>query len=671
MQSLSLFLCLLCSATLIAQDTSTLHHIAPATVTGYKNEPVEETSLNLVQLSIDSLSELGNFNLNDLMARTPGVSMLSTGVAIAKPVIRGAYGNRVLVLLSGLKFDNQQWQDEHGLGLNGFGLSRIELIKGPMSVLYGTEAMGGIINLIEEDKPTVGHKVADLTLKYNTNTAGGLLWAGVKENKGKSWYRIRLGAENHADYSDGSGKRVLNSRFDGYNLKASYGFEKKNWSSVNHYSGSFNRFGFIFSDIYTFIETDSRWSRSLKVNPDHLVLLNTLSSENKIKLRNGSTLSINAGLQSNSRRENEGGGAISLNMHLLTFQYLMRWETSLNSNHKIIVSHLGSVEHNTNYGARKIVPDASMQESNISLYLESHYRERWVWENGIGVGEKYLKTLFTPLLNGPDKEIKPFKKFAPYYNVFSGISYFKNKGLNIKFNVATGVRIPNLAELASDGLHEGVFTYEIGTPHLKNEQNIALNGVLNLTRKKWDFYLTPFFNQYFGYVFLAPTSENWFGFPVYRYRQQDATQYGGETALNLRPVKNSQLGLAFSSMQSKTADGNYTPFLPATKLYGNIQITLQHSPRKTLQCYAGTDHYFAQNRVFTAEIATPKYTLYNAGISGSWKTKNRSYEWSFAGNNLLNKTYYDHLSRFKYYGLNNIGRNIFVSLKINFQSPTP
>ncbi|HJW27649.1 MAG TPA: TonB-dependent receptor plug domain-containing protein, partial [Saprospiraceae bacterium] len=392
------------SGTAQTSDTLPSGKLAEVIVTAFKEEPVVLTPLNILPLQVDSLTRYGHFNLTEMLSRQPGVSMLSTGVAIAKPVIRGLYGNRVLVLLSGLKFDNQQWQEEHGLGLSDLGLQKVELIKGPMSVLYGTEAIGGLINVIEETKlPFIG-KQSDVSLKFNSNTLGGLIQAGLRKNFGLKWYGFRLGVENNADYSDGKDNRVLNSRFDGYYLKAGYGFQKKNWSSANHFMSSFNRFGFIFNDIYTFIVPDARWSRALNVNPAHLVLLNIFSSENKFYLRDQAKLTINAGIQSNLRMENEGGGAISLNMHLLTFQYLAKWEKEIREGHRLIISNLGSFENNTNYGSRKIVPDANLQESNLSIYYEIESHDRFVFENGISAGEKWIKTFFTPSVNGPDKE---------------------------------------------------------------------------------------------------------------------------------------------------------------------------------------------------------------------------------------------------------------------------
>lgn len=670
MKSFNTLFLLIVSLQLSAQirDSTNNLLLSTVTVTAYKEGQIKQSSLNIIPIRIDSLSRYNNFNLTDLIAKTPGVSVLSTGVAIAKPVIRGLYGNRILVLLSGLKFDNQQWQEEHGMGLSDLGLSKVELIKGPMSVLYGTEAIGGIINLIEEEKAPLNTSETDVALKLNSNTLGGLLQAGYKANNGKSWYRIRLGIENNADYSDGNGKRILNSRFDGYYLKASYGFQKHNWTSENSFSSSYNRFGFIFNDIYNFLLPDSRWSRDLSTNPAHLVFLNILSSENKIDLADGSRFVLNLGVQSNQRLEKEGGGGISLNMQLLTFQYLAKWIKKLSERNGLIISNLGSYEDNSNYGSRKIIPDARMQESNISAYLSTDLGNRFILENGIGAGEKWIKTYFTPSVNDQNKEIHPFSKLSPYFNAFSGFSYIPSQSFNFKFNIATGVRIPNLAELSSDGLHEGVFTYEIGDPNLKNEQNLELNLTANYTSKQLELWVSPFYNHFFNFVYLSPTNEEWFGFPIYRFKQQDASQYGIEAGLKYKPINRMAFGVVYSGMVAKTKDENNLPYTPAQKLSSSIHYNFVLANHKSLNCFVELDYYLAQNNTAPFEIATPNYKLVNLGTSTSFNLNNHNCDISVTVSNLLNEAYYDHLSRFKNYGLLNIGRNITLSFKMNIES---
>ena len=254
-------------------DSISIKELKEVTITGYKDESLKSTPLNISNIIIDSSNTFNNYNVCYQLKNVEGVTMLSTGNSISKPVIRGLYGNRVLVLLNGLRFDNQQWQDEHGIGLTSFGLSKIELIKGPLGILYGAEAMGGLINLIEEEKPIINSSETDLGFTFNSNTLGGQIDIGHKHTYKNKWYRIRIGLDNNADYSDGHSNRVLNTRSKGYYLKTTWGIEKANWTSTNNFSSSFNQFGFVFNDLYNFISADDRWSRSLSENPSHSVIL--------------------------------------------------------------------------------------------------------------------------------------------------------------------------------------------------------------------------------------------------------------------------------------------------------------------------------------------------------------------------------------------------------------
>ena len=656
----------LSTAVAIAQTTNSAPiPLSEITVTSYKEEPIKLSPLIISSIKLDSTNTTNSFNLCDILKKTDGVSMLSTGIGIAKPVIRGLYGNRVLVLLNGLKFDNQQWQDEHGLGLTSFGLSKVELIKGPIGILYGTEAIGGVVNLIEEERLKKNTHESDFGLSFNSNTLGGMLQAGYKQSNENTWWRLRIGTDNNADYSDGNNNRVLNSRFDGYYLKGTYGFERKNWVSTNNFSSSYNRFGFIFTDIYTFITPDSRWSRDLSVNPTHLVFLNIVSSENKISIRDNLKLNLNVGFQSNKRMENEGGGAISLNMQLLTFQNLAKLEYQINKKNKLIFSNLNSFENNKNFGARKIVPNANMQESNISANYESILNDKLLLENGIGFGEKWIKTSLTESINSEGSEIQPFEKFHPYYNFFSGITFSPNENFNFKANVATGVRVPNLAELSSNGLHEGIFTYEIGNPDLKNEQIYSVNFFANYESKFFDFSISPFYNYFDNYIYLTPVAEQWFGYPVYRYKQQNATQFGTEVSLTFKTKEKIDFKISYSGMSSKTEDGNYTPYLPAQKITPAITYKFLIKHKFQTQCFTNVEHNFDQYHTAPNEIGAPKYSLWNAGISTTIKNKQTNYKLGIGINNILNEAYYDNLSRFKNYGLLNIGRNILVDFKIN------
>jgi len=650
-----------------AQTTDSISvEMKDVVITGLKEVQRTETVMNVTPVTATEMTRSGSFNISDALSKLPGITQLTTGLAISKPVIHGLYGNRILTLLSGLRFDNQQWQDEHGMGLSDIGIDRVEVIKGPMAVLYGTDAVGGLINVIEEQKPAPGTIAVDFNTRFHTNTLGTLTDAGVRGNKGKLWWRVRLGAESHADYSDGNNTRVLNSRSDGYYAKATVGFRKENVVSENTYHFSMNDYGFILGDIRDFMEPDARYTRKLN-GPFHNVIFNVLSSRNAITLKN-SLLKIDAGFQSNSRKENEGGGKISLDMLLSTLLYHLEWIKPINSNFEFILSQNTSYENNTNFGARKLIPDAHIAEGSLGGFLK--YRiDKVIIEAGVGLNTRYIKTLETPLVNTPDRDIHPFTRFKVAGNGLIGATINPTEGLNIKINAATGLRAPNLAELSSNGLREGTLHYEIGDPTLKNEQNINMDVSVTQVHRWFGYSASVYVNLFSNFIYLAPTAETLYGFNIYRWKQHNTTFMGVDGELELTPqgpVRGLKLAVAGSYLYSVTDIGEYIPFTPAPNVSPSVSYTRNLSKKvKGFFVKAGVNYVFAQNRLAPEEKPTPKYYLLNASAGAEFLFKKGRVVISVVGSNLLNRAYFDHLSRLKEFGgINNIGRNITLNISI-------
>lgn len=649
-----------------AQDTLVADSLQEVVVSALRDEPVRKTSVHIEPLSLDETKNTAVFNLTDALTDVPGVRQFATGPAVSKPVIRGLYGNRILVLISGMRFDNQQWQDEHGLGLSDIGLSRIEVIKGPLSILHGSEAVGGVLNLIPERKANAGSSTLDAGVRIQSNTLGPLAQVGYKVNHGNWWWGLRAGAESHADYSDGKNERVLNSRFNGLYGMAHFGFVRKNWLSENHYNFSYNRFGFIFSDLETFIEPDDRWSREM-IGPHHIVQLHILSSENTIQLSN-STLKVNVGLQSNFRSEDEGGNKLSLQMHLLSALATVRWTKPLSKRTTLIVANNSSLEQNTNYGRRKIVPDAWMRESSLSGYLR-HTFSQFIVEYGAGAGVRSIETLLTPSVNSEEKEIAPFSQERYFANGMAGISWNPSSHWNVKLNSASGVRAPNLAELSSNGLHEGIYTYEIGDPKMDNEQNVNTDIAISRSGKQINMTVSAFYNAFKDYIYLQPTGGEWYGFPVFEFVQSDATLQGGEAGVFYRPrwFQRIEFGAEYSGLVGRLNSGQFLPYMPAQQVKPSIEYTWPMSQSGLSgSVFTEAQLVMAQRLTASREGATPGYEVLNAGINLKWKKNSTVYNLSVTGKNLLNEAYYDHLSRLKNYGILNLGRNVVVQLKIKF-----
>jgi len=649
-----------------AQEKDSIPVMKEVVVSGIRSSTTTETSMNIRSLSVQKMRQSGALNVSDALAKLPGINQLGTGPAISKPVIRGLYGNRVLAVLSGLKFDNQQWQDEHGLGLNGVGIDRIEVIKGPASLLYGSEAIGGILNIIEETPNDPGKKTGDVNVGLFSNTYGFSFDAGIKSATQKKNWGLRVGLNSNADYSDGNNNRIQNSRFAGYYIKAAYGFIKRKWTSNNHFTSSLDNFGFITADNSNSFHNDGRLSRSM-IGPHHTVLLNVLSSQNKIVLKN-SSLDVNVGLQSNLRLEDEGDHSISLNMLLSTFLWRVLWNKQLSVNTELILSNNSQFENNTNFGSRIIIPDANMLESGAAAFLKTQKNEL-IFEGGLGFSIRNIHTFLTQAVNNPGRDIAPFNKTLPSVNGSVGFAWNPNKKWNLKTNIGTGFRSGNLAELSSNGLHEGTLRYEIGDPDLKVEENINSEISVAYSSKYFQFSAAGFVNHFLNYIYLAPTGTQILAFDVFRFKQFDANLCGTEMmlAINFPFYERLRWETNFSTVAGKLSNGTYLPFIPPAKWTNELRIKCTEGQHFTnIFLFVSTENHFAQTHPAEFETSTSSYWLLNAGINGSWHVKDRAIIFSITGNNILNKNYYDHLSRFKDYHIHNIGRNIVLNIQIPF-----
>jgi iron complex outermembrane receptor protein len=633
--------------------------IREVVVTGSQSLSPGETSFNTAQLSAIDMQENGSVSLSDAIARLPGISQLTTGVGISKPVIRGLSGNRIQVNVNGMRFDNQQWQDEHGLGLSDMGIDRVEIIKGPASILYGSDAMGGVVNVIEEKPAPVNEKIQDANVRLYSNTYGVSAQFGVKKTTTKNWWRLRAGIDNHADYGNKVNGRVLNSRFASYNLKASLGFNRKNRVSVNNLVISQSKFGFIF-DSLSRKEEDGRLSRTFD-GPHHHVFFVQGTSENTF-YRSSEKIKLNAGFLSNLRQEDEGGGGISLSMLLNSFSLLTQMEKSLSARSELVSGLNFFVQSNKNYGGRVIVPDALSGDASVfSLYRFTG--KTFLFEGGLRYNFKFIGTYATNSLNvigneSPSTDIVPFNQSYHVFNATAGTTIHITEEFDFKVNGSSGYRPGNLAELSSNGLHEGTLRWEIGKPDAKIEKNVNLEGSLLFNRGDIRTSLSLYRNRFINYIYLAPTGQEYFGFQIYRFQQSDATLQGGEVEAEWNPLESALSLLAsYSFISAKKEDGSYLPFIPANKINSEVKF------RKNVSSFAvGGTYVFAQERPSEFERYTPGYFLLYTAAIATWK-KTR---WSLTCNNLLNKTYYDHLSRLKYYGVYNMGRNVVLGVTIQF-----
>jgi iron complex outermembrane recepter protein len=638
------------------------------------------SSRHIVALTNSEMKEQGAISLSDALAKLPGVSQLTTG-GISKPVIRGMYGNRLQINVLGMRFDNQQWQDEHGLGLSDMGVERVELIKGAAALMHGSDAMGGVVNVIEENFPYFEGdcfgmtknptEIQSLNLKTFSNTYGIGADYGYKKY-GKNTLILRGGFESHGDYSDGNNTRILNTRFANYNFKAGYLISKSRFNSENRAHISFSQFGFIL-DTNERKAIDNRLSRTFD-GPHHSVFFTLLTSKNTFFLDNSSKLIVSGGVHSNLRQEQEGGNRISLNMFLNTFTLKTDYEKTFGNDWRLINGIAGMLQTNTNYGSRIIVPDATTTEGSVYSYMrKSFLQNKLNLETGLRYDLRHIQTFLTSDLNLPTSPVAPFSRNFDALNGAFGLAYAKGfqwGSFDIKSDFATGFRSANLAELSADGLHEGTKRWEIGDVNLKTERCFNLDvssnwrfDVPNSNNSQIILRGSVFRNRFLNYIYLSATGKEYVGFDIYSYKQSDAVLKGFEAGVAYEN-RTFKLSSDYSFLDARRDDGTWLPFTPANRLQNELKVYFLNRKNHFTNTYfkIGMTNVDPQNHPAEFEILSPKYTLFNAGIGTTYKHLRAS----ITGNNLANKLYSDHLSRYQYFGIRDKGRDIVLTFSYQF-----
>ncbi len=235
-------------------------------------------------------------------------------------------------------------------------------------------------------------------------------------------------------------------------------------------------------------------------------------------------------------------------------------------------------------------------------------------------------------------------------------------------NLATGFRAPNLAELTSNGVHEGTNRYEIGNPNLEHEQNLQTDISIEYKYKHIEFFVNGFYNAVKDFIFIEPSGEVIGEDDVFVYQQENAELYGGEIGFHLHPHPLDWLHFesSFETVIGKQNNGKYLPLIPANSFVNTIRIEPKSTQNRLNNQYAyiTLKSVFDQDKVGDFENSSKGYNLVNLGFGGDALVFNTSLSLSLSAQNIFDKTYISHLSRLKTDGIANIGRNISLAVSI-------
>ncbi|WP_299162803.1 TonB-dependent receptor [uncultured Eudoraea sp.] len=629
-----------------------------------------ENVMKVEQAAVESLRKMGAITLSDGITNIPGVESVSTGIGIGKPVIRGLSSNRVLVYSQSIRLENQQFGDEHGLGISAAGVESVEVIKGPASLLYGSDALGGVLYLNPEQFANVNSSKGDINLNYFTNTQGVNANAGFKTSGEKFKFLVRGAYTSHADYKGGNSLRVTNSRFNEFDLKTALGYQLGKFKTELRYNLN-------SSDLGIPEEIGIQDLGRTPISPYQEINSHILSSKSDLFFNN-SSLRITLGYILNNRKEFEEEedeeippvNAVdlkpALDMKLSTFSYNVQYNLPTLGRLETIAGLQGMSQDNKNFGEEVLIPNAITNDIGLLATSHIHFEKSDV-QLGIRFDNRTIKGEETGIV-GEEGYIAQLDRNFNSFNAALGYRIDFLKNFIGRINLASGFRAPNLAELTSNGIHEGTNRFEIGNPNLKNENNLQIDIALEYGSQHFEFFANGFYNIISDYIFIEPNGEFVDNNPVYNYIQQDANLYGGEIGFHFHPHPLDWLHVqsSFESVIGQLDNDDYLPLIPANKLSNTLRLEFNNSQKWITDGYTfiTLNTIFDQNRVATFETSTKGYNLLNAGFGASLKLFKQDVELVVTALNILNKDYISHLSRLKVDDISNIGRNINIGLSI-------
>lgn len=623
-----------------------------------------DNTIRVERVSIKDLNAIASSNLTEAIANINGVQISSSGVGIAKPVIRGLQGVRVLTVLNGMRVENQQWGGDHGLGISQLGLGAVEVIKGPSSLLYGADAFGGVLYLADE-------KFAGLE-RYNISASSQFETVNLGTNNTLDFKiahkRMRLNIaglySSYADYQMANGKYLAESRFRDNGVKMRFGVNKNNWSMQLRYLYSKSRIGIPGHTHDSILDPNKfqidEQSRAKSI-PAQDISNHFVSVDNKFYFVHN-VLHLMLGHTYNDLAEFEEKHTIpGLRMKLNNSLYHLRFDAQINENWKIISGLQGMYQVNSNdLGAEEtLIPNYTQLDNGLYsiAYWTSH--RGLSFQTGLRYDIRNLKSVdFAKTYTSPNFSI-------------GGMHRADHDGMSnssFRLNVSSGFRAPHVSELLVEGQHHGALRYEIGNSDLKSERATQFDFDYQFESEHLLFVLNPFYNYVMNYTQIQQLDSVVEALPVYVYEQFDrAHLYGVDLGVHYHPHFAHWLHFesSYSYIRGESLSGANMTLMPQARINNFLKINFKNSGSfKFKGLVLQHQYFFEQNRISGLESHSPAYNVVNIGANFHWDMT-LPIDISVGAKNLLNERYVNHLSRLKNIGATEPGRNIYVKLTLN------
>ena len=613
--------------------------------------------VKIASMSVEQLDRTSYPSRIQALALNPGVDMISSGGGVIKPVIRGLSGVRVITLLRGTRVESQAWGAEHGIYLPEQGIDRVEIIRGPGALAFGSDAIGGVLNFIPENPLTEIGRESTLSLRGFSATSGLQASLATKKRSRHSHHAFSGGYNSHGDYRLPNGELAPNSFYHQFFGQGVWGYIKE-WGKIDGaYSSSYNTAGLLGSEGFQ-QSGDHILTSTATIYTGGLIVKPTLSYQLNHRKefehpRNPDTTSDSLGLPPFESEPD-------LDLALRSYRYGATVEKNGES-FEVTLGLSGVSTTNTNeLPQAPFIPDASMNES--SAFAISSF--------DLGTLNIIAGSRFDVIsVNAPDVFVSnsyatPSFSVGAIYDIQSAD---KSKAKSdIRLSYSLGNRAPGLTELTADGIHDGAYRYEVGNSDLGVESSHNLDLAYSLSSSNFTLEAAVFYNSIQDFIHLENEGYEIEEFPVYHFTSSDAILKGTELAVSYSPERLKALSFqsALSIISGTVSEGSL-PFIPPTNLRSTI--TLQPNSQSGIGSGIGSGFFASISSSLVAETTidnfySPAYSVFDFATGSEISDR---LVWGLTCSNIFNTQYIPHLSLSRELGIANPGRNL--GLRLSFK----
>lgn len=662
--------------------------------------------LSMATIGSDDLDRMREVTLAQSLTHLAGVQVIQTGVSMARPVIRGFSGNRILVQDLGMKQEGQQWGSDHGLELDPWQVERMEVIRGPGTLTFGPDAMGGVLHILPPSVPEPGLRG---TVHTFFRSANGLWGTSVmtEGNRKGSFFRARFTIQEYGDYRVPADSFIYLRRvlpIEGRRLRNTAGREMHGALTLGHAGqrGSVKWTTSVFSQEAGLFPGIVGVPTAASVSDDgdprnvglpRFSISHIKSAVNAVWLRRRGWLQADVGVQQNIRAERirprrEGYGPLpdtdrAYALQNRTAQATVRWHAHANGSWKWMPGASVQVMDHSREGYELLLPAYLQWMAGVFLTTEYRPRKGTTWSGGIRYDAGHYRSeadsaaIWNPgeVLAGYDLRIPRTDQRFGAFSGGLGWSHSPAEAWVIKWNAGKSFRPPNAAERSINGVHHGTFRHEQGDGSLRPEHGYQLDAAVVWERSNWLVQWSPFASFFSGYIYLRPSasfSTLQGGGQLYRYTQHDALFTGGELQAEWHPADALHLELAMDYVFTYNLEtGLALPFSPPfrTQAYAEYEWKGSEASARVRRSYLGVriTGMADQWRTDRNENATPGFILTSCQAGADIRLGRQVMDIRFVWSNVLNTRYMNHLSIYRQINLPEQGSNVSLVVRIPFE----